>query len=272
MKSFLAIATCAAGITLGASAPARAASGIDIVEQISDGTTPRTIHVQLDNTHMRTEITGPNGASQVVIFDGANQVLYIVDLGRKTYTAMTRADVDRLGAQTQSAMSAMQAQMANLPPAQRAQMEAMMKGRGMPGLTPPVKPEYKRNGTDKAGPWTCDKYDGYQNGEKTSEICTVSPSTLGFGLSDLDVTRQMAEFYSKLVPQAAGQISSVGKLEEQGFSGFPVKSSQTVVGRQITMQVTEAHRVTLPDSTFALPPGLTKQELPIGGGAPGRGR
>ena len=79
---------------------------------------------------------GPNGAVQAMIFDGGKQVLYIVDPARKTYMEMTKADADRLGAQVQGAMAQMQAQLEKLPPAQRAQMEAMLKGRGGAAAVP----------------------------------------------------------------------------------------------------------------------------------------
>ena len=80
---------------------------------------------------MRAESAGPDGVTQVFVFDGTAQVMRMINYDKKTYTEMTKADVDRMGAQMAGAMAQMQEQMKNLPPAQRAQMEAMMKGRGM---------------------------------------------------------------------------------------------------------------------------------------------
>src|SRR5262245_45963489 len=98
---------------------------------------------------MRAAAGGPTGEEQAVIFDGGKQVMWMINDAKKSYYEMTKADVDRLGAQMNDAMAQMQAQMANLPPAQRAQIEAMMRGRGMPAAAPPVKPEYRKIGTDK---------------------------------------------------------------------------------------------------------------------------
>jgi len=254
-------------------ARAEAADGIQLVQKTTSGTTVTTSQMQADKTHLRTEIADASGAKQIVIFDGGKETLYMINMERKTYTEMTKADLDRMAGQMQDTMSMMQAQMANLPPAQRAQMEAMMRGRGMPGMAAPAKTEYKRNGTDRVGRWTCDKYDGYQNGEKTSELCTVPPTALGIGGADLDVTRQMAEFFRKLMPQAADQIASVGRVEDQGFSGFPIRRISTTMGRTTTTEVTEAGRANIPDAVFALPAGLTRQESPMAGmGGRGRGR
>lgn len=254
---------------------AEAADGIQLVQTVTNGTTVQTFQIQMDNSHMRAEIGDAAGKKQVILFDGTRQAVDIVDMDRKSYVEMTKADIDRMATQLQGAMAMMQQQMASLPPAQRAQMEAMMRGRGMPGATPVAKTEYKRSGTDRVGHWTCDKYDGYQNGEKTSEICTVPPTTLGFGMNDLDVSRQMAEFYSKLVPQQADQIVSVGRMEDQGFSGFPVRRVFKIGPNQATMEVTEARRANIPASQFAVPAGFTKNAMPsidTMGARGGRGR
>lgn len=264
-----------AAIVCGLAAHANAADGIQLVQKVTNGTTVQTFQIQMDNTHMRAEIADAAGKKQVILFDGAKQAVDIIDMDHKSYVEMTKADIDRVATQVQGAMAMMQQQMANLPPAQRAQMEAMMRGRGMPGAAAVAKTEYKRNGTDHIGHWTCDKYDGYQNGEKTSEICTVPPTALGFGMTDLDVSRQLAEFYSKLVPQQADQIVSIGRMEDQGFSGFPVRRVFKIGPTQATMEVTEAGHANIPASQFAVPAGFTKTEMPgMTGMAPrgGRGR
>jgi hypothetical protein len=255
----------------GLAGQAAAADGIQIVQKVTTGPTVQTFQIQMDNSHMRAEIADAAGKKQVILFDGARQAVDIVDVDRKTYVEMTKADVERIATQMQGALAMMQQQMANLPPAQRAQMEAMMRGRGMPGAAPVAKTEYKRNGTDHVGRWTCDKYDGYQNGEKTSELCTVSPTALGLGMTDLDVSRQLAEFYSKLVPQQAEQIVSVGRMEDQGFSGFPVRRIFKIGQNEATMEVTQAGRANIPASQFTVPAGFTKTEMPGISGVGARG-
>jgi hypothetical protein len=248
----------AAAAVMAAAPRVDAAQGIQLTQKLTNGTNTQTLQIELDNSHMRTELVNPaTGTKQIVIFDGAKQVLYIINSERKTYTEMTRADVDRMATQLQS----MRGMMANMPPAQRAQMEARMGGAGAP-----VKPEYKRAGTDHVGRWTCDKYEGYVKGTKTTELCTVPPTSLGFAMADLDVTRQMADFYSKMAPQGADQVSSVGRLEDQGFSGFPVKRVITTGQSQITMEVVDASRTNLPDDAFTIPAGFTKQTMPMMGG------
>ncbi len=253
------------------SGPLQAANGVLIVEKTTSGTTVRTSQIQIERNRMRAEVGGD--LKRVVIFDGAKQVLWMVDADKKTYNELTKADVDRLGGQMQDAMALVQAQLANLPPAQRAQLEAMMKGRGVPGVGAALqKPEYRKAGTDKVGKWTCEKYEGFQNNEKTSEMCTVDPSALGFAMADFDVSRQLAEFFKKLMPQNVDQLFTIGKTEDQGFSGIPVRRKSTVAGRETTTELTDVSRQTFGDDTFAVPPGLKKEEFLGGAGGGRRGR
>ena len=244
--------------------PLLAADGILIVEKTTTGGTAKTSQVQIEKTRMRAESEGANGAKTIVVFDGGAQIMRMIDVEKKSYMEMTKADVDRAGAQMAGAMAQMQEQMKNLPPAQRAQMEAMMKN--MPGMAAPAKTEYRKTGTAQVGKWTCDKYDGYQNGQKTSEICTVDPKVLGFGMADFQVTQQLSEFFQKLMPQQAEQMFSLGRNDPQGFSGVPVRRVLTILGRETVVELTDVSRQTFADSTYAVPQGFQKTAF----GPPGR--
>jgi hypothetical protein len=235
--------------------PLLAADGVLIVENTTIGGKTQTNQIQIEKTRMRVESPGPTGATQVFVFDGGTQVLRVIDSEKKTYTEMTKADVDRMGTQMAGAMAQMQEQMKNLPPAQRAQMEAAMGT----AAGAPAKTEYRKTGTDKVGKWMCDKYEGYQNNVKTSELCTVDPKTLGFTPADFQVTQQIASFFKTMVPQGADQMFSVGGNDPQGFSGVPVRRMYIIGGTETTSELTEVSRQTFPDSVFAVPAGFTKQ-------------
>ena len=187
-----------------ASSPLLAADGVLIVEKTTTRGNTQTNQIQIEKDRMRAETPGQGGEKQTVVFDGVKQMLWIINDGRKSYSEMTKADVDRLGGQLTDAMARMQEQLKTLPPEQRAQIEALMKGRGGPGhgRRARVKTEYRKTGTDKVGAWTGDKYEGSQNNQKVSELCTVEPRTLGFAMADFQVTKQLMEFFRKLVHRA----------------------------------------------------------------------
>ena len=254
MARFLALAVVFSLLTVATIA--QAADGIFITQRVTTGGDPLTVRVQIEATRTRTEMAGPNGVMNVTIFDGGKQVLYIVDPARKTYMEMTKADVDRLSAQMQGTMAQIQAQLEKMPPAQRAQMEAMMKG-----------VQFTRTGSDTVGRWTCDKYDLTQGGQKIGEVCSVNPTTLGFGAADFDVMRQMGAFYSTMAPLMPGQLTGVSGIDPRGSPDFPVKTVMMVPGGgTTTTEVVEAGRQTFPDSLFAVPAGFTKQDIMGGGG------
>lgn len=253
----MAMMSLAAGVTSGA-------SGVIITAKAVSGGTPETHRIQLDADHLRAD-TGDN---RIVIFDGSKQVLEIVNTDQKTYRELTKADVDRLGQQVSGAMAQMQAQMANLPPDQRARIEAMMKGRGVnPAGAAAAKPEYRKVGTDKVGKWTCDKYDVYQNGQKAGDVCTVSPSALGLSDSDLAVTKQMQTFFAallKFAPAAqANQLFTLRSFATDGLTGIPVRRTEP---NGDSMELTDITRGNVPDSTFQVPDGFQKQPFMAGRG------
>ena len=248
--------------------PLEAADGVLIVEKVTTGGKTDTHQVQIEKDRMRAETTGPAGEKQAFVFDGTKQVMWIINYDKKTYNEMTKADVDAIGGQMASAMSQMEEAMKNMPPAQRAQMEAMMRGRmggAAAAAAPPAKPDYRKAGTDKVGKWTCDKYDGFENNQKTSEVCTVDPKELGFAASDFEVTRQLAAFFQKLAPQQAAQMFSFGKAEEQGFSGVPVRRITGIGKQEPITEMSDVSRQTFPASTFEVPQGFQKEAFGLGG-------
>jgi hypothetical protein len=263
VKSLLKTVSCAA-VTCVMTVSLWAADGVLIVERTTTAGVARTNQVQIEKNRMRSETTDATGAKQTVIFDAAKQVVYIINMDRKTYTEMTKADIDRLSGQVQGTPAPTAAQLAALPPAQRAQVEAMMRGRG-PGAAA-AKPEYRKAGTDRVGKWTCDKYEGFQNGQKISEVCTVQPSALGFAEADFAVTRQVADFFKKLVSQNSEQMFSIGRVEDQGFSGVPVKRVFTAAGKESTTELTDVSHQTFADSLFVVPAGFQKQDMLAGRG------
>lgn len=243
--------------------PLQAAEGFLMVEKTVSGTTTRTTQVQIEPQRMRAELSGPGGGTQIILFDAAQQVLRIVNVDKKSYTEMTKADADRMGTQLNAAMEAMKEKIATMPPEQRAKMEAMMSRFGATGAgAPSTRPEYRRAGSDKVGKWACDKYEGFRNGEKVSEVCTVEPKTLGLTAADFDISKQVAVFFQKMLPQGSDQIVGIGTMETQGFNGIPVRRISYRQGKPLsTSEVQEVGRQTFAASTYEVPAGFQKQTM-----------
>jgi len=245
-----------------------AANGLVVTMKTTTGASSVTSQIEMDANHMRAQMAGRGGDQNGFIFDGTKQAMYIIDDSKKTYSEITKEDLDRLAAQMQSAM-------ASIPPEQRAQVEAMMRGRGgrgIPGMpTAAAKPTFKKTGTDKVGKWTCDKYEGYEGEKKTTEVCTVPTSALGLSDKDFAVSKDFAKFFSSLMPQRSSEIFSLGSLEDRGYPGVPVRTIRFGAdgSAQTTVEVSDISHQNIPDSTFAPPSGYAKQDVGFGRGRRG---
>jgi hypothetical protein len=278
MKAIVKTTTCTAAVMLLA-ASVSAADGIVLVQKFTYADKPPQTHqMQIDQHHLRTESAGANGQKVAVIFDGDRQVMTMINDATKSYFEMSKADLDAASAQITGAMAQMQEAMKNMPPEQKARMEAMMKGRmggaGAPAAPAAARPQFKKTGTATVGKWTCDVYEGYTNGQKTHEVCTVDPKALGFTTADFQVTRDMAAFFKQFAGQlqqfqSQSQTFTMGTMEDQGFSGIPIRSVSTTSGGQVTFEITDAHREAFTAATFQPPAGYQKTEM---FGARGRGR
>jgi hypothetical protein len=242
--------------------PLQAAEGFLMAERTVAGTVTRTSQVQVEPGRMRTEVTGPAGEKQVILFDGNQQVLRMVNVDRKSYTEMTKADADRMGEQITAAMAAMNEKLAKMTPEQQAKLKEMMARKGGAAPATVVKPEYRRAGTDKVGKWTCEKYEGFRNDEKISEVCTVEPKTLGLTPADFEISKQVTAFFRAMLPQGDDQLVGFGTMETQGFPGVPVRRTRYSGGKVVsTSEVTEARRETFDPASYEVPVGYQKQAL-----------
>jgi hypothetical protein len=264
----VAIAVATAAV---AGAPAYAADGVLIAHKITANGNTTTSETQIEKTRMRTDVTGPGGRKNIMVFDAGAQVMRMIDEGARTYSELTKADVDRVSAQMQGAMTQLQQQMQTLPPEQRARMEQMMRGagRGIGGMAAAQPPAYRKaGGTDRVGKWTCEKYESVRDGRKVSELCTVDPAATGFTAADFEITKQFAEFFMKLMPQGMDRLFSLGTGGPTGFSGMPVKTVNYDASGNVTstMELTDVSRRNFPDSLFAVPAGFQKKDFPGGRG------
>ena len=259
--NFMAQALVAVVAFCSYASPLLAAEGFLMVEQTVSGSNTRTSQVQLERDRMRAEISGGSGEVQIVVFDGPQQVLRVISPSRKVYTEVTKADADKMGAQIGALTAALKEKIATLPPEQRAKSEAMLAlMAGGPGSADFLKPEYRRAGSDKTGKWACAKYEGFRNGQKISEVCTVDPKVLGLTMADFEVSKQLAAFFQKLLPPGVEQLIGMANFESQGLSGIPVRRI-TYNGDKVMVssEVTDVRRENFADSSYEVPAGFQKQ-------------
>src|ERR1022692_2465660 len=87
--------------------PLLAAEGVLIVQKTTSGDKTTTHQIQIQGDKMRAESIGPNGEPEVIVFDGAKQVVWLINPDKKTYTEMSKASMDALGARAADANARM---------------------------------------------------------------------------------------------------------------------------------------------------------------------
>jgi hypothetical protein len=269
MKTILRNAACLAVVAL-TGASLLAADGVVITQRMTTGGVTDTNTVQIIKDKMRVDVSSAGQSKQVIVFDATRGAISIISPERRTYMELTKEQIDQMAGMMRGMMAQAEAAMANMTPAQRAQMQGMMGGRG---AAAGPKVEFRKTGTDRVGQWTCDKYEGTRNGQKVVEHCTVAPSALGLTAADTAVMQQLADMaksMTSMVSEATGLLD-IGRMDEQGFAGLPVKTVTTEGGREVISELASVARQSIADSLFDVPAGFQKQDI-MGGMMGGRGR
>lgn len=223
-----------------------------------DGSQPAfTYTVSIDKDKVRMESSNTPGS--IFIYRADKGVFWMVDGSRKTYTEMTRKDLESMAGAMDAAMRQMQEQLATLPPEQRAMMEKMMK-ENMPGAADAAKPTYKKIGAGKVGSWACEKYESYVEGKKKAELCVVDPKVLGFTDADFQALKDMAKPFEKFAKDMQAMMPQDGAAGSP--KGAPVRSVIFVDGKaQSETLIKQAKKDGIAANAFDLPAGYTKQAM-----------
>ncbi len=193
-----------------------------------------------------------------------------IDNRSKSYTSAQAKDYFKFFKQYALKMkNAMQLQLAELPPDQRARAEEAMKRQGieLPGSNSiPVKIEIKKTGdSNKIAGYESVKYEVYRNGKLDEEIWTSNE--VGFE-NEIDMNK-MTDYMSELrkIEESLGGASSASKEAEQAYievfsSGFPMRTTDyPVSGNSIIEEIVKVSRKQIDISEFIAPAGYRKVPL-----------
>jgi uncharacterized protein DUF4412 len=235
-------------------------------QEVAPGTsqTRQQVTVYVDSGKLRVEGNNPASGKYLLIFDDAKQVTWMVDFAKGTYMEFTAAQVQSMAGGMQAAMQQMQAQMANLPPDQRAMMEQMMKQRmgGMAGGAPPTKTVRQKATGQKVGQFTCTSYEVMSDGQLSQEVCAAPSADLKLDPAAFETFKALAKFYEPLTSQIPKGTWSAPSAMDQ-IQGFPVQTLIYVNGQpSMEWQLVSVENKALDGGLFALPAGLKKMEMP----------
>lgn len=204
-----------------------------------------------------------SGDGHVSIIKG--DTMYVLDTKRKTYMVFDKASADAMAKQMNDMMAKMRAQMAQLPPAQRAEMEKMMGGQ-MPGK-PAANSKLTSSDTgrmDTVEGRSCRIWQIKRNGALDDELCVVPYSSLP-GKEDIGALflkiGKLFEGMSKAMPGAANdnEFDAYARV-----NGYPVRlrgyTNGKSDGTETVLKVWREEAVV--PALFVIPAGYRKQAMP----------
>jgi hypothetical protein len=221
------------------------------------------IYAQSGKIRMEQVDGGETAATMIFL---SNEFLY-VDHREKSYIVMDEAMLDDVSAKVNEAMKEMEAQLANMPPEQRAMVEQMMKGQmqGMTAQQAPSSPAPRVEATG-SGEWRsykCRKYEVFEGAEKVQDVCAAELDEVDGADEVIETFRNMAAYITKMtesMPMRSDDRINPGELMDE-IDGFPVHTidyENGAVARETSLDsVTEQD---LDEGMFAAPEGYRRQD------------
>jgi hypothetical protein len=204
-----------------------------------------------------------DGLDQLTIFRGDKKVLWAADLADKTYTEMTEEDMKSAGQQLDAAMSQIEEAMKNMPPEQRAAVEAMMK-KGQPAAPKSV---VKPTGESKTvNGFVCRGYI-VTDDHGVTEVWAADPKAVSLAAADLAAFNEFANFMQTMLPgmdQVGGFIKDYDHPREGEVPGIPVASvRKNTKGKVVvTTELVKVEKGDVPSAQFEVPAGFKKESNP----------
>jgi len=243
-------------------------------DMVSKQVSPAMVYVEGNRMKVVTPDT-------TVIFRGDQNRAWVIDIQKRTYMEFTQETMRAFGsqiadaqAQYNAAQAQLQAQLAQLPPDQRALVEAQLgkafggppagggAGRGAPAVN------YLKAGQSKTvSSWRCDVYTKTVGARKEEDVCVAPIATAGLTAADFRVLESFSAFMSPVASAPMLPHNDFMHWNDMnkaiGFQGVPLDTLTYSNGRpNLQHTVQKIERAAVPGNTFDLPPGLSKQEVP----------
>ncbi len=267
-----AVAMCAlAAWTL---VPAAAGAGVELATEISSAGAPagkqpqqtRPGRMLLDGARVRMEIDGTTAGEpkHVMIYRGDHDLVWSLDDKHRTYTEVDRARMQEMREQSETMRAKMRTELAKLPPAEQARMQAALAASD-PTTTTRDAPTVKDTGrVDTVGGLQCREVEVSRGGVKQSEICVVDWKTAGVTKADLTAVRQLGTFQQETFGAAGRRDSDDMLALFDGLDGLPVRVRSFRGGQMRSeFRVVKVEHKPLDAKLFEPPDGYQKRIFSI---------
>jgi len=208
---------------------------------------------------------GPFSSDVSMIFLGDR--FLVIDHDEKSYIVMDEAMLTAMSAKMSEAMEQMQAQLAKMPPEQRAMAEQMMKGQmaALANLESAPPPRVEPIGPGEWEGTPCTRYAVFEGPDKSQDVCAAPLNHIDGAADMMQAFMGMAKFVQKLSeslpgPLAASLSANPGAVMDQ-IDGFPIHAVEYRLGEPAGESRLESIREQeLSDSEFSAPEGYRLED------------
>jgi len=217
------------------------------------------IYISGKNMNMQL-YTGENKG--YMIFRGDKELFWAVNPQDKECTEITKETIEKMGQSVSGAMKQMEAQMANMPPEQRAMMEQMMKGQMGPLSNNTAEQIVLKKSDQKKqiNGYTCTKTEAYKGEVKVRDLWVTDWNNFKYGKEASDAFQAMTDFFKSMM-EAFKDVKFMQSIDNPysqtgALNGFPVMTVEYEEGKPV-LEVTFAsiEKKTLQADLFNPPKG-----------------
>ncbi|MFO8057761.1 MAG: hypothetical protein R6V10_10725 [bacterium] len=202
--------------------------------------------------------------SMVYRYNSGDDFLLILHHRGKFYQKMDREDLEEMEKKAEETRGKMEGAMKDAPPEVRKRYEKQMGKKGKQEESE-QKVELKKVETDvKVGDWSCDKYEGYRDGDKISEVWVTEVA--GLSEDDYEMLSNMMDFMEKM--NEVSRSFQKGKGDKPINQGrflkkgvYPVKWINYSNGKKTNeSRLKKLEEKDISSSRFEVPKGYEKRE------------
>ncbi len=245
-----------------------ARSGVVIEMEVREsgaGGSPPVNTIYAEDQMLRMDSREPESGSMSMVF--RDQALWMMDHDKKECRTIDKAGMEQIGSQIGGMLQQMEAELAKLPPDQRAMMEKMLKENlpaGMPGPGAPRKLEI--GGAETIGQYKCTLHTLYSGDEKVWDVCAAAEGLPAGAAEAMAAFEGMSEFAEPLREvfrkgPFAGMIETPFNSMKE-IDGMPVRvrgyKEGQVVSESTLKSITSRD---LDDAMFSVPEGYEVTNL-----------
>ncbi len=233
-----------------------ALADLTLVNEAVAGGKTRRVTLSAKGNKAYFEMKEADGPTRTMLRDGEAKKLFIIDHQKKMVLVITEQDSKQVEEKQAALKAQLQAQLAKMPPEQRARMESTMLGQA-DGKLAVFTYEKKKTPARKLSGFSCQDYSIKRDGQAAGEGCFASWKDIGISAEDFKTTMLAA------MPTQAGNPISQGFEMSESAPGFPVWRSHVNAEGKVTAETTlkSLTRTALAAENFELPRGYAEKSM-----------